>query len=33
MINKNGVRFVDFQKKKNNRVNTRGIKKCYNESK
>lgn len=32
MINKNGVRFVDFQKK-NNRVNTRGIKKCYNESK
>lgn len=31
MINKNRVRFVDSQKETNNRVTTRGIKKCYNE--
>lgn len=31
MINKNGVRFVVFHKETNNRVTTRGIKKCYNE--
>lgn len=31
IINKNGVRFVVFHKETNNRVTTRGIKKCYNE--